>query len=170
MASQLKARQSARVVIFLIAALVLMWASVDARAQGKGNATTTSTTGNSSWEQAIATLQAKVDQLAATIAQLQTALAAETSARENGDAGLQSSVNSEAAARQTADGTLQTNMNSQAAAQAAAHTTLQGNIDSQAAMRQQGDADTLVAAKQYADSVSGGTSELAAAKQRRATA
>src|SRR6185369_4942 len=98
MASQLNARHNVRVVIFLIAALLLVWASVDARAQGKGNATTTSTNGNSSWEQAIAALQAKVDQLTATVAQLQTALAAETSARENGDAGLQSTVNTQAAA------------------------------------------------------------------------
>src|SRR5262245_52098371 len=84
MASQISARHSARVVIFLVAAFLLAWASVDARAQGKGNATTTSTNGNSSWEQAIAALQAKVDQLTATIAQLQTALAAETTARQTG--------------------------------------------------------------------------------------
>jgi hypothetical protein len=153
MASQLNARHNARVVIFLIAAFLLVWASIDARAQGKGNATTTSTSGNASWEQAISALQAKVDQLAATIAQLQTALAAETSARENGDAGLQSSLNT------------------QAAAQTAAHSTLQSNINAQAAMRQQGDADTLLSAKQYADSISGGTSELgsreAVRRQRR---
>src|SRR5215475_11613635 len=128
MASQLSARHSARVVILLVTAYLLMWASVDARAQGKGNATTTSTSGNSSWEQAISALQAKVDQLAATVGQLQTALAAET------------------AARQTAEGTLQTNINSQAAAQAAAHSALQSNINTQASMRQQGDADTLLSA------------------------
>src|SRR4029079_6336315 len=81
------------------------------------------------------------------VAQLQTALAAETSARENGDAGLQSTVNT------------------QAAAQAAAHSNLHAHINAQAAMRQQGDTDTLLSAKQYADSISGGASELAAAKQ-----
>jgi hypothetical protein len=146
MASKLKARHSARVVIVLVTALLLLWASVDARAQGK-NTSLTSPNGNSSWEQAIAALQSKVDQMAATITALQTALAAETAARQSGDT------------------TLETNVNSQAAAQAAAHTTLQGNINAQAAARQQGDADTLFAAKQYADSIVGGPSELAAAKQ-----
>jgi len=99
MASQLNARHSARVVILLVATFLLMWASVDARAQGKGNANSTSSTGNSSWEQAIAVLQAKVDQLTATVAQLQTALTAEIAARQTGDGTLQTNINSEAAAQ-----------------------------------------------------------------------
>jgi hypothetical protein len=145
MASQLNARHHARVVILLVAAFLLMWASVDARAQGKGNnANSTTITGNSSWEQAIAVLQAKVDQLAATIAQLQAALTTESTARQTGDTGLQSGITTEAAAR------------------AAADTTLQNNINAQAMARQQGDVDTLAAAKQYADGMSGSGAALTA--------
>ena len=47
MASQLNARYNARVVIVLVAALLLLWASVDTRAQGK-NSTSSSPSGNSS--------------------------------------------------------------------------------------------------------------------------
>src|SRR5580765_5204795 len=118
MASQLNARQRTRIVIFLVAALLLIWASVDARAQGKysSNSSSTSTTGNSSWEQAIAVLQAKVDQQAAAIAQLQAALATETTARQASDAALQNSVSNTAAASQAAHQTLQASINAETAA------------------------------------------------------
>src|ERR1051325_1194144 len=82
----------------------------------------TTTTGNSSWEQAIAVLQAQVDQQAQMIAQLQTALASEPSARQAADA-----------ARQASDAALQNAINAEASA------------------RSQGDAATLAAAKQYPD-------------------
>src|SRR5215468_1059202 len=168
MASQLNVRHGARIVVLLVAAFVLLWASVDARAQGKSNAPsqqTGTTTGNSSWDQAIAALKAQVDQQAAVIAQLQAALAAETSARENADTALQAGANNEAAARAGADTTLQSSINNETAARQAAYATWQSAMSAEAAARQQGDAASLAAAKQYADSVGGGTSELAAAKQ-----
>lgn len=100
----------------------------------------------------MAALQAQVDQALATIAKLQSALNAETEAREAADASLKSSIDvmsgggvtqaaldaavaAEAAARAAADTTLQGNVDAEAAARAGADTTLQGNIDSEASAR-----------------------------------
>jgi hypothetical protein len=156
-------------VVFLFAPTVL--------AQSKKVSSGTTTTGNSSWEQAIAVLQAQVDQQAQIIAQLQTALASETSARQAADATLQASdaalqnaINAEAAARQQGDAATLAAAKQypdaaiaiETAARQAADTTLQNNINNEVAARQaagnaeatarqQGDADTLAAAKQYPD-------------------
>lgn len=178
MASQLNARHSARVVVLVVAALLLLWASVDARAQGK-NTTSSSTNGNASWEQAIAALQAKVDQQATTIAQLQTALASEAAARQQGDAdtlfaakqyadGIAGGTSEFAAAKQYADAAVATAINGEAAARIAADNTLQATINAEAAARQQGDADTLLGAKQYADSLSGAAALAAEIAARQA--
>jgi hypothetical protein len=68
---------------------------------------------------------------------------------------MQNNLGNEAAARQAADSTLQANINAEAAARAAADTLLQNDIDAEAGARQQGDADALIAAKQYADGLGG---------------
>lgn len=172
MALQPRVRHKARTVIISTAAFAL-WASVDASAQGKNNVgqetaphlSTNSTTSNSSWEQAIAILQAQVDQQAALIAQLQAALTSEAGSRQTADGALQNSIANETAARATADTGLQANMANETAAWRAADSSLLSTITAESAARQQGDAQTLLAAKQYADSVAGGDATLAAAKQ-----
>ena len=100
MASRLDLRHKALTVVVTIVA-ILVWGS-DVRAQGKKTANSNTTTGNASWDQAISVLQAEIDQQAATIAQLQAALAGETTARQQADTTLQNNVNSEVIARQAA--------------------------------------------------------------------
>ena len=65
--------------------LVIFSSVMTVRAQGKKptSSASTTTTGNSSWDQAIAVLQAQVDQQAALIAQLQSALAGETTTTDD---------------------------------------------------------------------------------------
>ena len=65
-----------------------------------------------------------------------TALSAETSARQSADATLQANIDSESAARQAADTTLQNNINAETAARQAADTTLQNNITAETSARQ----------------------------------
>ena len=117
------------VVIFLSAPTVFAQKDKNENRTSSG----ATTTGNSSWEQAIAVLQVQVDQQAQTIAQLQAALAGETTARQAADAALQNAINNEIAARQAADA------------------TLQNNINSEGGVRQQGDINTLAAANAYTD-------------------
>lgn len=103
------------VVVFLFAPTVFAQKDKNEKKASSG----ASTTGNSSWEQAIAVLQAQVDQQAQMIAQLQTALASEATARQQGDVNTLASANAytdtafstEAAAREAADVTLQNNIN-----------------------------------------------------------
>ena len=84
--------------------LVVFLSAATLRAQGKKVTSSASTTGNASWDQAIAALQAQVDLQAQTIAQLQAALAAETTARQFSATSLETAINNEAAARQAAVG------------------------------------------------------------------
>ena len=79
MPSQSGLRRLALRVLLSVLVIILFAPTVFAQ-KNKTVSSGTTTTGNSSWEQAIAVLQAQVDQQAQTIAQLQTALASETSA------------------------------------------------------------------------------------------
>ena len=186
MASHLDLRRKALTVTVTIVA-ILVWGS-DVRAQAKKTASSNTTTGNASWDQAISVLQAQIDQQAATIAQLQAALGGETTARQQADTTLQNNVNSEVIARQAADGSMQGGLvgevaarkqgdldtlaaakqfydaaiASETAARQAADTALQTNLNNEAAARQQGDADTLTAANLYTDTA---FSNEAAARQ-----
>jgi hypothetical protein len=128
------------VVVFLFAPTVFAQKDKNEKKASSG----ASTTGNSSWEQAIAALQAQVDQQAQMIAQLQTALASEATARQQGDAATlaaakqypDAAIAVEAAARQQGDvNTLasanaytDTAFSTEAAAREAADVTLQNNI------------------------------------------
>jgi hypothetical protein len=174
MASRLDLRHRALTVLTVVT--ILVWGS-DVRAQGKKTASSNTTTGNASWDQAISVLQAQIDQQAAAIAQLQAALGGETTARQQADTTLQNNVTSEVIARQAADGSMQGGLvgevaarkqgdldtlaaakqfydaavANETAARQAADTALQTNLTNEAAARQQGDATTLAAAKQYTD-------------------
>jgi len=125
--------------------------TVRAQAKKATPSGSTTTTGNSSWDQAIAVLQAQVDQQAALIAQLQSALAGETTARQTTGTELQNAINSEVVARQAA-------VSAEAAARQqgdAPVAALQGGLNAEVTARQQGDANTLAAAKQYTDAALG---------------
>src|SRR3954469_10355326 len=95
-----------RTALTLFLSILVVFASgATVRAQGKKPTTSTSSTttsGNASWDQAIAVLQAQVDQQAALIAQLQSALAGETTARQTSGSELQNAISGEVAARQAA--------------------------------------------------------------------
>ena len=175
MASRLDLRHKALTVAVTVVA-ILVWGS-DVRAQAKKTASSNTTTGNASWDQAISVLQAQIDQQAAAIAQLQAALGGETTARQQADTTLQNNVTSEVIARQAADGSMQgglvgevaarkqgdldtlaaakqfydTAVATETAARQAADTALQTNLNNEAAARQQGDLDTLAAANHYTD-------------------
>jgi len=137
--------------------LVLSGAT-EAQAQGNGNVprgnprATTSLIddGSTAVKAQIAALHAELDQALATIAQLQTALTAEISARQAGDTTLANSIGAisgggvtmaaveaavgaavaaEATTRAAADGALQGSLDNEKAARAAADTSLQGGLD-----------------------------------------
>jgi hypothetical protein len=97
---------------------------------------------------------------------LQNGLNAEAAARVAGDAQLTTSLNSEIAARQGADNSLQATINAESAARAAGDAQVTTNLNSEIAARQaadavetaariQGDANTLTAARAYADTRAG---------------
>jgi hypothetical protein len=177
MASHLDLRRKAFTVAVTIVAILVWGSDVGAQTKKTPSPSTSTTSGNASWDQAISVLQAQIDQQAAAIAQLQAALGGETTARQQADTTLQNNVNSEVIARQAADGSMQgglvgevaarkqgdldtlaaaqqfydTAVASETAARQAADTALQTNLNNEAAARQQGDAGTLTAANHYTD-------------------
>ena len=82
---------------------------------------------------------ATVEDVAASLSGLQSAIDAEVTARTAADTTLQNNINAEATARAAADTTLQGNINAEATARAAADTTLTNAINAEVTARQAAD-------------------------------
>lgn len=158
-------------VLWVLVLCLVLVGTVDIQAQGNGTgprsnprwaATTIEDDGITSVKAQIAALQLKLDQALVTIAQLQTALAAEVSARQTADTTLQNSIAgigggvsqaaldaaiaaeaelrsaadaTESAARAAGDSALQGSIDNEAAARASAVTALQGSVDALAPLK-----------------------------------